>query len=223
MSEHSLAAPPRRRWPSSRLPRAGGSADPNAGPRRAGVRASRKDASWKSASDLGGPTAGTPAAIDGTCSYGREKTIALNRRARHEFSIDDTIEAGIVLSGTEIKSRPRRQGQPGRCVRAHRARRSLAHRRAYRAVGDARSRYNHEPKRDRKLLLHRSRDRPAARQDEGQGPDPRSRCGSTSASAAARRSNWAWDGQTLHDRRRDIAERDARRQMERDIAEARRG
>ena len=35
---------------------------------------------------------------------GEEKTVALNRRARHEFSIEDTIEAGIVLSGTEIKS-----------------------------------------------------------------------------------------------------------------------
>ena len=33
-----------------------------------------------------------------------EKTITLNRRARHEFAIDDTLEAGIVLSGTEIKS-----------------------------------------------------------------------------------------------------------------------
>ena len=34
----------------------------------------------------------------------QEKTVALNRRARHEFSIEDSMEAGIVLSGTEIKS-----------------------------------------------------------------------------------------------------------------------
>ena len=33
-----------------------------------------------------------------------DKTIALNRRARHEFLIEDSMEAGIVLSGTEIKS-----------------------------------------------------------------------------------------------------------------------
>ena len=32
-----------------------------------------------------------------------DSTVALNRRARHEFSIDDTFEAGIVLTGTEIK------------------------------------------------------------------------------------------------------------------------
>ena len=33
-----------------------------------------------------------------------EETIALNRKARHEFHIEDTLEAGIVLTGTEIKS-----------------------------------------------------------------------------------------------------------------------
>ena len=33
-----------------------------------------------------------------------EVTVALNRRARHDFTIDDTFEAGIVLTGTEIKS-----------------------------------------------------------------------------------------------------------------------
>ena len=32
-----------------------------------------------------------------------DETIALNRRARHEFTIEDTFEAGIVLTGTEIK------------------------------------------------------------------------------------------------------------------------
>ena len=33
-----------------------------------------------------------------------DSTVALNRRARHEFTIDDTFEAGLVLTGTEIKS-----------------------------------------------------------------------------------------------------------------------
>ena len=35
---------------------------------------------------------------------GDETTVALNRRARHDFTIDETFEAGIVLTGTEIKS-----------------------------------------------------------------------------------------------------------------------
>ena len=33
-----------------------------------------------------------------------DETIAVNRRARHDYAIEDTLEAGIVLSGTEIKS-----------------------------------------------------------------------------------------------------------------------
>ena len=35
---------------------------------------------------------------------GDEITVALNRRARHDFTIDETFEAGLVLTGTEIKS-----------------------------------------------------------------------------------------------------------------------
>ena len=33
-----------------------------------------------------------------------DSTVALNRKARHEFTIDEIFEAGIVLTGTEIKS-----------------------------------------------------------------------------------------------------------------------
>lgn len=33
-----------------------------------------------------------------------EKTVAQNRKARHEYFIEDTMEAGIVLTGTEVKS-----------------------------------------------------------------------------------------------------------------------
>ena len=85
---------------------------------------------------------------------GEEKTVAQNRKARHEYSIEDSFEAGIVLTGTEIKS-----------VRAGKA--SLAEAYARIEKGEAwlvganiapwetGNRYNHEPKRNRKLLLHR--------------------------------------------------------------------
>ena len=83
------------------------------------------------------------------------ETIAQNRRARHEFTIEDTFEAGIVLRGTEIKS-----------VRAHKVSLADAYARIDRdeawIVGlhiapweSADVRFNHEPKRARKLLLHR--------------------------------------------------------------------
>ena len=63
---------------------------------------------------------------------------------------------------------------------------------AHIAPFEAGNRYNHEPKRTRKLLLHRSRDRRAARPDEGQGPDDRARSGCTSTPRAGPRSSWAW-------------------------------
>ncbi len=83
-----------------------------------------------------------------------EKTIAVNRKAHHDYFIDDTFEAGMVLLGTEIKS-----------VRAGRVnlRDSYAqikngeiwllntHIAAYEQAG----RESHEPRRPRKLLLHR--------------------------------------------------------------------
>jgi SsrA-binding protein len=83
-----------------------------------------------------------------------DSTVALNRRARHEFTIDETFEAGLVLTGTEIKS-----------VRAGKANISNAYARIEKgeawligadiAPFEQGNRYNHEPKRSRKLLLHR--------------------------------------------------------------------
>ena len=83
-----------------------------------------------------------------------DSTVAVNRRARHEFTIDETFEAGIVLTGTEIKS-----------IRAGKANLANAYARierneawligAHIAPFEQGNRYNHEPKRTRKLLLHR--------------------------------------------------------------------
>ena len=83
-----------------------------------------------------------------------EQTVALNRRARHDFTIDETFEAGIVLTGTEIKS-----------VRAGKVNISNAYARIEKgeawligadiAPFEQGNRYNHDPKRTRKLLLHR--------------------------------------------------------------------
>src|SRR4051794_10182776 len=84
-----------------------------------------------------------------------EKTISLNRRARHEFSIEDTIEAGIVLTGTEIKSiRAGQVSLSDAYARVERGEAWLVG--AHIAAWETGNRYNHERKRDRKLLLHRS-------------------------------------------------------------------
>src|SRR5512143_681909 len=83
-----------------------------------------------------------------------EKTITVNRRARHEFSIDDTIEAGLVLTGTEIKSiRANKVNLTDAYARIERGEAWLVG--AHIAPWEGGNRLNHEPRRDRKLLLHR--------------------------------------------------------------------
>ncbi|WP_423917983.1 SsrA-binding protein SmpB [Frigoribacterium sp. 2-23] len=83
-----------------------------------------------------------------------EKVVATNRRARHDYLIEDTYEAGIVLSGTEVKSL--RQGRA-----------SLVDGYAFVDAGEAwldavhipeyteGTWNNHAPRRKRKLLLHK--------------------------------------------------------------------
>ena len=82
------------------------------------------------------------------------KTITVNRKAYHDYTILESLEAGIVLSGSEIKS-----------IRAGRVNIRDAYARpdsgelwlvnAHIAAYEAASRFGHEPNRPRKLLLHR--------------------------------------------------------------------
>lgn len=85
--------------------------------------------------------------------FDKKKTVAENRRARFDYFIEDKLEAGIALTGTEVKSLRFGEG-------------SIAE--AYAEVRDGQvwlvnanvpefshgNRFNHEPKRPRKLLLH---------------------------------------------------------------------
>ena len=84
-----------------------------------------------------------------------EQTVAGNRRVYHDYFIDETMEAGLVLTGTEVKS-----------VRAGRVNLREAYARidkgeawlwnAHISPYDHGNRFNHEPQRTRKLLLHRN-------------------------------------------------------------------
>lgn len=83
-----------------------------------------------------------------------ERTVAQNRRARHEYFLLETIEAGIVLTGTEIKS-----------IRAGRANLNDAYAKVeagevllynmHVSPYEYGNRENHDPLRTRKLLLHK--------------------------------------------------------------------
>jgi SsrA-binding protein len=150
-----------------------------------------------------------------------DSTVALNRRARHEFTIDDTFEAGIVLTGTEIKS-----------IRAGKVNIANAYARIERgeawligadiAAFEQGNRYNHDPKRDRKLLLHRREIEQLLGRTKAKGQTivplrMYLRRGKAKLELGLAR------GKQLHDRRRDIADRDARRDVARELADAQRG
>jgi SsrA-binding protein len=82
------------------------------------------------------------------------KTICLNRKAHHDYYIDDSIEAGLVLTGTEVKSL--RQGKVSlRDAYARAQNGEVWLMNAHIAQYEGGNRYNHQPTRDRKLLLHR--------------------------------------------------------------------
>ena len=151
-----------------------------------------------------------------------EQTVALNRRARHEFSIEETFEAGLVLTGTEIKS-----------VRAGKVNLSQAFARierdeawligAHIAPWEQGNRWNHEPRRTRKLLLHRSQidELLGVTKSKGLTLVPL-RLYITGRGKAKLELGLA-RGKQRHDRRRDIADRDARRDIARELADAQRG
>lgn len=85
--------------------------------------------------------------------FDKKKTVAENRRAKFDYFIEDVFEAGIALTGTEVKSLRGGEG-------------SIAESYAYVNDGEAwlvnanipefshGNRFNHEPKRQRKLLLN---------------------------------------------------------------------
>lgn len=85
----------------------------------------------------------------------RYRDIAVNRRARHEFHIEETVEAGIMLVGSEVKSlREGKANLKDSFARIENGEAWLwnAHISPY---GPA-SQFGHEPTRTRKLLLHRA-------------------------------------------------------------------
>lgn len=82
------------------------------------------------------------------------KTVATNRKARHNYHIEESVEAGIVLTGSEIKSiRAGRVSLGDAYVRPEGGELWLQN--AHIARYDASSYMSHEPTRPRKLLLHR--------------------------------------------------------------------
>jgi SsrA-binding protein len=148
-----------------------------------------------------------------------EKTIVDNRRARHDYHLSDKVEAGLVLTGTEVKAL--RDGK-------------ATLQQAYADIRDTEAwlvglhipeygqgnRENHEPNRPRKLLLHRREiDRMYAQvREKGMTIVPTRlyfKDGRVKAELALGK------GKDLRDKRRDVSERDAKRDIERAMKSAR--
>jgi SsrA-binding protein len=142
-----------------------------------------------------------------------EKLIVDNRRARHDYHFLEKVEAGIVLTGTEVKSlRDGRASlqQAYADIRDGEAWLVGAHISVY----DAGNIANHDPDRDRKLLLHRREvDTLGAKVNErGLTLVPTRmyfRNGRAKVELALAR------GKEQRDKRRDLAKREADRDMER--------
>jgi SsrA-binding protein len=83
------------------------------------------------------------------------KIVAENRRARHDYHIHETFEAGIVLTGTEIKSlRGGRANLTDSYAKIEDKELFLIS--AHISPYEQGNRFNHEPRRNRKLLMHKS-------------------------------------------------------------------
>lgn len=145
------------------------------------------------------------------------KTVAQNKKARHEYFIEETYEAGIELTGTEVKSI--RQGKVN-------IRESFAYIRnsevfvsgMHISPYEQGNIFNQDPLRDRKLLLHKYEINKliGLTQQKGLTLIPTQlyfKKGRVKVELAVAR------GKKLFDKRRDIAERDAKREIDRRVKE----
>ncbi len=85
-----------------------------------------------------------------------ENTIAVNRKARHEFFIEDKFEAGLVLEGWEVKSLRDGKAQLNESYVHVRNGEAWLANALITALKTASTHIKPEPQRDRKLLLHRA-------------------------------------------------------------------
>ena len=142
-----------------------------------------------------------------------EKLISDNRRARHDYHLLDRYEAGLVLTGTEVKAL--REGKATLQQAYAEVRDGEAWLvNAEIATYDQGNRANHEPTRPRKLLLHRKEiDRLYGQvREKGLTLVPTRlyfKDGRVKVELALAR------GKDVRDKRRTIAERDAQRQIDR--------
>jgi SsrA-binding protein len=141
------------------------------------------------------------------------KVIAQNRRARFEYFFEETVEAGLVLTGTEVKSLREGKANLSDSYALPKGR-ELFLVNANIAKYEPAAQFSHEPTRSRKLLLHRAElEKIGAKvREKGYALIPLQlyfRGGRAKVELGLGK------GKKVHDKREAIAERDARREMDR--------
>jgi SsrA-binding protein len=143
------------------------------------------------------------------------KTIAVNRKARHDYSVDETYECGMELLGTEVKSfRDGKISFPDAWAEVASGEIWLRSLRI--AENPFSSVFNHDPDRKKKLLLHRDEIKRIARKTEEKGYTliPLSfyfKKGRVKVELGLCK------GKKQYDKRADIRERDVMRDVEREF------
>jgi len=146
-----------------------------------------------------------------------KKIIAKNRKARHEYELLELFEAGLVLTGTEIKSiRANRVSLARSYVQARDDELWLVE--AHIAEYEHGNQQNHVPTRPRKLLMHR--------REINKVLDELAQKGLTAVPTMLYLKNGRAKlefalarGKKLHDKRQTVAKRDSQRQVERALRE----
>jgi len=144
------------------------------------------------------------------------KIVTQNRKARHDYHILDTWEAGMVLQGTEVKSlREGRVSMIDSHARIIRGELILFHLH----IGEySKGTYaNHDPLRPRKLLLHKRELRKLSGRIEEKGLTLIPLKIYFNERGLAKVQIGLARGKKMYDKRRDIAERDVKRDMERSL------
>ena len=145
------------------------------------------------------------------------KTLAQNKKARHDYFIEDTLECGIALQGTEVKSVRKGQINLKDCY-AQVKNGELFVYGMHISPYEQGNIYNHDPFRARKLLAHKQEIKRLGKiqQQDGMSLIPLSvylKDGRVKVELATAK------GKKLYDKRHAIAERDAGREMDRRMKE----
>lgn len=147
---------------------------------------------------------------------GSRRIVARNRRATHDYHILETWEAGMVLTGTEVKAL--RHGKASIKEAYAKVRRGELYLEGMNITPyEHGNRYNHDPQRSRKLLLHRKEIERMIGAVERQGLtliplEVYFRDGRAKVTLALGK------GKKQHDRRQDLKRRDAEREMSRALS-----